>query len=287
MLKPKENKIKKFIMGKGFYAVLALCLVGAGTAAWLSVNKTLGALSADDSTAYSQQEESSYSSRSKNDKDDRTSSSSPENITHANPKDEEDSEWDITDWEPVDKAAENVPVSPDSKESSTASQESSKSSSSQQQSSAPSAKSEQQTLSPSSQKPAFRLPLSGEIFNPYSDGELIKNETLNEWRTHDGIDIRAAIGSEVCASAQGEVIAVDKDNLWGYYVAIDHGSGYISYYYGLDENISVKVGDKLMGGDLIGLVGESNAAELAMDAHLHFAIKHNGAWVDPVATLNA
>ena len=76
MLKPKENKIKKFIMGKGFYAVLALCLVGAGTAAWLSVNKTLGALSAGESSSLLQDPVSYYS------KTDETSYVKPNTVTH-------------------------------------------------------------------------------------------------------------------------------------------------------------------------------------------------------------
>ncbi|MBQ9939435.1 MAG: M23 family metallopeptidase [Oscillospiraceae bacterium] len=278
MLKPKENKIKKFIMGKGFYAVLALCLVGAGTAAWLSVNKTLGALSAGESSSLLQDPVSYYS------KTDETSYVKPNTVTHSKADEKENSRWEFSETEPVDTPVKDVPIF---SESSSSSQQDSESVSSQQQSSERSEKSEQQTLSPSSRKPAFRLPLSGEIFNPFSDGELIKNETLNEWRTHDGIDIRAAIGSEIHAAAQGEITAVDKDTLWGNYIEIDHGNGYISYYYGLDDNISVKAGDKVMGGDTIGLVGESNSAELAMDAHLHFAIKHNGSWVDPVETINS
>ena len=277
MLKPKQNKFKRFIMGKGFYVVLALCLIGAGTAAWLSVGKTLGAIS-NEGTSSQQEQQSSIQDREHSGAENYLSRSSAE-------IDKEDKhEWNITDLEPVDKPESNVPVSPESSEQSQPQQESG---SSQQQQPSQSGGSEQQTLSPSSQKPAFRLPLSGEIFNQYSDGELVKNETLNEWRTHDGIDIRAAIGADVAASAQGEIITVDHDILWGHYVEIDHGGGYISCYYGLDENIPVKAGDKVMGGDIIGVVGESNAAELAMDAHLHFGIKHNGRWVDPVDILNS
>ena len=37
-----DHKITRFLSGKGFYLVLALCLAGAGTAAWLAVNNTVG-----------------------------------------------------------------------------------------------------------------------------------------------------------------------------------------------------------------------------------------------------
>jgi len=278
MLKPKQNKFKQFISGKGFYAVLALCLVGAGTAAWLSVNKTLGAISNEGVSSISQREETFSSSTAE-----QHTGGGTQNSIRPNEDKEVTDRWDITDLDPVDKPETNVPISPEPSEQS---QSQHTSGSSQQPSSSPSEGSGQQALSPSSQKPAFRLPLSGEIFNQFSDGELVKNETLNEWRTHDGIDIRAAVGSEVTAAAQGEIVTVDQDAIWGYRVEIDHGNGYMTCYYGLDSAIPVNVGDKVMGGDVIGVVGESNAAELAMDSHLHFGVKHNGRWVDPVKTIN-
>ena len=40
---------------------------------------------------------------------------------------------------------------------------------------------------------SFALPVAGETLNPYSAGKLVKDETLGEWRTHDGLDL-AAIG---------------------------------------------------------------------------------------------
>ena len=51
--------------------------------------------------------------------------------------------------------------------------------------------------------PSFALPVEGEILTEYSDGELVKNETLGEWRTHDGIDIAAAANTPVKAAADG------------------------------------------------------------------------------------
>ncbi len=40
----KNSKLGKFIAGKGFYAALAICLIGAGAASWIAVDKTLSGL---------------------------------------------------------------------------------------------------------------------------------------------------------------------------------------------------------------------------------------------------
>ena len=42
------------------------------------------------------------------------------------------------------------------------------------------------------QAPVYAMPLDGEVVNPFSGGELVKNNTLKEWRTHDGADLAAA-----------------------------------------------------------------------------------------------
>ena len=58
------------------------------------------------------------------------------------------------------------------------------------------------------------MPLDGNVAKGHSGGELVKYETLNEWRTHDGIDIEAAVGTEVKAAADGKVSKVFNDPLW-------------------------------------------------------------------------
>ena len=68
----------------------------------------------------------------------------------------------------------------------------------------------------------FSLPVAGEKLNPYSDGKLVKDATLGEWRTHDGLDLKAAKGTPVYAAAEGTVASVKEDGLWGTVITIDH-----------------------------------------------------------------
>ena len=130
------------------------------------------------------------------------------------------------------------------------------------------------------------MPVIGEIINPFSGGELVKSETLGVWKTHDGIDIKADKGPAVKAMNMGEVTKVWEDTLWGYCVSIDHGNGIVGYYYSLTSAVAVSEGDKVNSGDVIGYVGDTAAVENTEGAHLHFALKQNGEWIDPIGYIN-
>ncbi len=126
------------------------------------------------------------------------------------------------------------------------------------------------------------MPVNGEIIGEFSNGELVKSETLGVWKTHDGIDIKADTGTPVKAMNKGKVTKVNNDPLWGNCVIIDHGNGIEGHYYGMTAAVSVTEGDMVNSGDVIGAVGDTAQIELAGPTHLHFALKQNGQWIDPV-----
>lgn len=129
----------------------------------------------------------------------------------------------------------------------------------------------------------FARPVDGEILNPYSGGELVKSKTLNEWRTHDGIDIKAVADTPVLAAADGIVEEITEDPMWGTCVTMSHENGYQTFYKGLKTTVNVTVGQQLKLGETIGCVGNTAEIEIAEDSHLHFAVKQNGEWVDPAS----
>lgn len=135
-------------------------------------------------------------------------------------------------------------------------------------------------------QPKF-MPVPGEtILNPFSNGDLVKSETLGIWKTHDGVDIAAPLGTEVKAMTKGTVKEVTSDPMWGNCIVIDHGSGVTAYYCNLSKAMTVKAGDSVDAGDVIGAVGDSAEAEIAMESHIHFALKQNGKWIDPISYIN-
>ncbi len=126
------------------------------------------------------------------------------------------------------------------------------------------------------------MPVTGEVINPYSNGELVKSITLDVWKTHDGVDIAAPEGTAVAACMKGMVSEVKNDPLWGICVIIDHGDGVMGHYYGLKETLNVKAGQEVKMGEIIGQTGITAEIECKLDPHLHFGITKNGAWVDPI-----
>lgn len=127
------------------------------------------------------------------------------------------------------------------------------------------------------------MPVTGEIINPYSNGELVKSETLDVWKTHDGADIAAEKGSAVASCMKGTVKEIKNDPLWGVCVIIDHGDGVNGHYYGLAETLNVKAGQEVKMGEIIGQVGDTAEIECKLASHLHFGITENDSWIDPIA----
>lgn len=133
---------------------------------------------------------------------------------------------------------------------------------------------------------AMVRPLNGEIINGFSDGELVKSKTLNVWRTHDGVDIAGAQDEKVKSMTSGTVTMVYDDQMWGACVVIDHGNGLEGYYCGLSKDIPVAEGQSVSAGTVIGSVGNTAECEIGEDSHLHFGVKKNGNWIDPVALIS-
>ena len=129
-------------------------------------------------------------------------------------------------------------------------------------------------------------PLQGEVVAAFSVDQLLYNETLDDWRTHDGVDIAAATGDAVLAASAGTVLSVTDDPLMGTTVVIGHSDGYETTYANLQANPPVEEGQAVTAGQTIGAVGTTAAAESAQGAHLHFAVTREGEAVDPQSFLN-
>lgn len=129
-------------------------------------------------------------------------------------------------------------------------------------------------------------PLQGEVVAAFSVDQLLYNETLDDWRTHDGVDIAATAGDAVLAASAGTVLSVSNDPMMGTTVVIGHSGGYETTYANLQTDPLVEEGESVSAGQAIGAVGTTAAAESAQGAHLHFAVTREGEAVDPQAFLD-
>ena len=128
-------------------------------------------------------------------------------------------------------------------------------------------------------------PLEGEVAAAFSVETLMYDETMDDWRTHDGVDIAAAEGDTVLAALAGTVASVTDDGLMGTTVVLRHSGGYETTYAGLRAQPPVEAGDAVSAGQAIGAVGAAAPAEAALGPHLHFSVTRDGAAVDPAAFL--
>ena len=135
--------------------------------------------------------------------------------------------------------------------------------------------------------PMYVWPVMGELERHHSLQSLGYDVTLSDWRTHDGIDIIAPVGTQVTAAHCGTVESVYDDDLYGITVVVDHGDGTRTLYSNLAENPAVTVGDWLEPGSPVGAVGDTALCEIGQQEHLHFSISVDGKGADPLSYLPA
>jgi len=95
--------------------------------------------------------------------------------------------------------------------------------------------------------------------------------------THTGIDIRAAMNTNIYATASGQVIKAGWNTAYGNMIIIDHGNG-ITSLYGHANKLCVKVGDTVNQGDIIMKAGSTG---YSTGPHLHFEVRKNGTPQNP------
>lgn len=96
-------------------------------------------------------------------------------------------------------------------------------------------------------------------------------------RFHEGMDFTTPIGTDVYATGNGRVIEAEWQQGYGISVKIDHGFGYETFYAHLSET-KVDVGQSVVRGDVIGLVGSTGKST---GPHLHYEVRQNGTPVNP------
>lgn len=128
---------------------------------------------------------------------------------------------------------------------------------------------------------SFEKPVEGEITKEFAKENLIYSETLQEWVTHTGVDIKAEKTTVVKAAEEGTVKSIKNDPRYGLTIVIDHQDGFQTVYSNLLTSEFVTEGEKVTKGQTIGTVGNTAVFESADEPHLHFEILKDSIGVDP------
>ena len=124
-----------------------------------------------------------------------------------------------------------------------------------------------------SQKITFDLPIqNAEVIQDFN---FWHNSTTDVYKRHNGIDFKAAAGTEVKAVAAGTVLEASVDLSTGGKVVIDHGNGLKTVYKSIDIAENIRQGSKVEKGTVIGKVSsdvDCMGDEKDLGSHLHFEV---------------
>ncbi len=245
--------------GKGFYIVLLLCAAVIGISAWIMLTNA-GTIVEDETAEDAVDISGSY-----------VTMLPAGNMAEPEPD--------------VDVMAEADPMTEDESMDTGEAPEQSGETAAETAEETPEAPAAQQTGSDGTV--SYLWPVRGSVQRPYSIQTLMYDDTMADWRTHDGIDVVCDQGTPVVASAAGLVVDVRSDDLLGTVVEIDHENGIHSVYANLAGQPPVTPGDRVTMGQTIGSVGATALGEVNQVSHLHFAMTSDGISADPTAYLTS
>ena len=131
--------------------------------------------------------------------------------------------------------------------------------------------------------PSYTQPVSGSVINAFSGDELVYSKTLEDWRTHNGIDYACSNGEAVYAPAAGTVATVATDGNWGGVVEITDAEGRTWRLCGVAKP-AVKVGDSVVPGQQLG-AASTVGCENADGSHIHLEVIAGEKYLDPASII--
>jgi murein DD-endopeptidase MepM/ murein hydrolase activator NlpD len=122
-------------------------------------------------------------------------------------------------------------------------------------------------------------PVKGPITSPFGT----RNDPFSgkPGQFHSGLDIGVGMGTPIHVPLGGRVSFAAVNGGYGNHVVVDHGNGLQTTYSHLSA-IEVRVGEQVSPGQEIGKVGSTG---YSTGPHLHFEVKRNGQFLDPVKVL--
>ncbi len=129
-------------------------------------------------------------------------------------------------------------------------------------------------------------PVQGNVIMNYSMDHTIYFATLMQYKCNPALIIDAEPGTEVKAAATGIVTEIDLDNEeTGITVTMDIGNGYSVVYGQLAQDMSLKAGDLVNEGEVIGTVSAPTKYYSVEGSNLYFMVKEDDQTINPMLLL--
>lgn len=125
---------------------------------------------------------------------------------------------------------------------------------------------------------AFEAPVPEPANSAFGTRSILNGEPRSP---HGGADFPSPAGTPIKAPNGGRVVLADALYYTGNTVVVDHGLGLYSLFAHMTE-MRVHIGDAVKTGDVLGTVGSTGRVT---GPHLHWAVRLDGARVDPAALL--
>lgn len=129
-------------------------------------------------------------------------------------------------------------------------------------------------------KTKLSWPITGNVLLPYSTEATVYFETLDQYRTNPGILIEAQENASVKAVKQAKVTEIKNSAEYGQTVCMDLGSGYTAMY-GQMKELTVKAGDTVEKGQVIGKVAAPTSYYTLEGTNLYFQMEKDKKSIDP------
>lgn len=124
-------------------------------------------------------------------------------------------------------------------------------------------------------------PVEGNILMNYSMDQTVYSATLDQYCLHPAIVIQADVNDKVQAAADGKVTDLSTNEETGLTVTVDLGSGYTAVYGQLKE-VPWEKGEYIKEGETVGYISEPTKYYSVEGSSLYFAMKKDGAPVNPM-----
>ena len=282
------QKAEKALTGKGFYMVLLLCLVILGASGYL-LYRTVSGIGADASQSASAPAEVTVTAPVQSEEEPQSDlTAGGEEASSADLEDAKETASEAEAQPALEPSAEEaVPVTTPAEEEAVPvtapAEEEAVPAEAETESEAEPVAAPSEQVQAETAPASLSWPIQGEVVAAFSNSELTYNEAMGDWRTHNGMDISAALGAEVLAAADGTVASVTTDPVTGTTLTLSHSGGMTTVYGNLDpDTVSAAVGDAVTAGQALACVGSSASGEGSGEsAFLHFAVTVDGQSVDP------